>query len=203
MDRKKIVDLDKNYRPLSVRVSSLNQGERTSTTITFSDVKINQEVDSDLDSYKTIIRDYTILEPEVYEASPYIGEALPELILTDIQTGSSAQLETDKLLLIDFWEVWCGPCIKSFPEVENLYQNHKNDLLVIGVATENKDKAVDLIEAKGVTFDNYFQDQAFLDQFNIKGWPTYLLVDQSGIIVKEYFGFNAQIEKDILELINE
>ena len=74
---------------------------------------------------------------------------------------------------------------------------------LIGVATENKDKAVDLIEAKGVTFDNYFQDQAFLDQFNIKGWPTYLLVDQSGIIVKEYFGFNAQIEKDILELINE
>lgn len=203
MDRIKVVSLDENYQPVSVKVSSINQGEKTSTSIIFSEVKINKEVGSDLDSYKAILKDYTILEPEVYEASPYIGQGLPELNLTDIQTGKAVQLETDKILLMDFWEVWCGPCIKSFPQVEALYQSYKDDLLVVGITTESKDKALDLIEAKKITFNNYFQDQTFLDQFNIKGWPTYLLVDQNGIIVKEYFGFNTQLETDILKLVNE
>jgi thiol-disulfide isomerase/thioredoxin len=111
-------------------------------------------------------------------------------------------LKTDKILLIDFWEVWCGWCIKSFPEVEKLYQTYKEDLEVIGIATESKDKALRLIEEKGITFKNYFQDQDFLNKFNIRSWPTYILVDRNGIMIKEYFGFNEAIETDIKALIN-
>jgi thiol-disulfide isomerase/thioredoxin len=202
-NRRKILKLDESFLPRTVSVFSLNQGEKTSSSFSFSNIRINDKVDGRIETYKELIQDYTLLEPETYVPSDYLGQPLPAMELTNIQTGETSLYNTDKLLLIDFWEVWCGWCIKSFPEVEKLQQKYAEDLTVIGIATESKDKALELIAKKGITFSNYYQDQAFLDKFNIKSWPTYILVDQQGIMVKEYFGFKEAIETDIKALINE
>jgi len=202
-NRRKILQLDKDFLPKSVAVFSLNQGEKTSSSFSFSNIKINDEVDGRIESYKELIQDYTLMEPETYIPSDYLGQRLPAMELTNIKTGETGFYKTDKILLIDFWEVWCGWCIKSFPEVEKLQRTYSEDLAVIGIATESKEKALELIEKKGITFSNYFQDQTLLDKFNIQSWPTYILVDRQGIMIKEYFGFKEAIETDIKAMINE
>jgi thiol-disulfide isomerase/thioredoxin len=202
-NRSKTLHVDTQFLPVSQRVSLLNQGEKSSTTMLYSDIKVNEAIQKDMEAYKELIKDYELLQEESYEPSDYLGTPLPALVLTNIETGETKNFKTDKILLIDFWEVWCGWCIKSFPEVDRLAQTYKDDLEVIGIATESKEKALQLIESKGISFTNYFEDQDLLDRFKIRSWPTYILVNSQGLMVKEYFGFSEAIESDIKNLIDE
>jgi thiol-disulfide isomerase/thioredoxin len=107
----------------------------------------------------------------------------------------------DKVTLIDFWEVWCGPCIKSLPEVEKLRSTYKDRLQVIGVVTEDKETAIKLIGKKGITFLNLFADKDYLRKFSVNSYPRYFLIDNKGVVQQEYFGFSEQIEADIKSMM--
>jgi thiol-disulfide isomerase/thioredoxin len=119
-------------------------------------------------------------------------------LLNDSQTKT---LKVDRLTLIDFWEVRCGACIKSFPEVEKLKNRYTDKLQVIGIVSESKDKAIELTKKTRITFLYLIGDKAVLKAYGIDSFPRYFLVDSNGIVSKEYVGFSEQIEEDIKEML--
>ncbi|MDT0557063.1 TlpA disulfide reductase family protein [Ichthyenterobacterium sp. W332] len=202
-NRIKIVQLNEEFIPIHVRTSSYSQGEKQTGDYVFTDIKVNDAVSENISEKKMILASY---EKEVQEESlpsPLLNKKLPELIFKDIVTDANIKLNTDKLLLIDFWEIWCGWCIKAFPKVDALNNTYSKDLQIIGVVTESRDKAIEMIEAKHSKISHGFMDKSILDKFQVNSFPRYFLVDKKGIVRKEYFGFSENIENDIKSLINE
>ena len=72
---------------------------------------------------------------------------------------------------------------------------------IIGIVSEDEENAIKLIKKKGTTFQNLIGNDELKKTFRVDSWPRYFLVDNSGIVRKEYFGFSEQIEEDIKEMI--
>jgi RNA polymerase sigma factor (sigma-70 family) len=118
----------------------------------------------------------------------------------------SAGLELDKLrgkvVLLDFWGAWCGPCVEKLPRSEELYQKYKDQgLVVIGVHSANDaEKLRRVLEEKKITFPVVHDRGATADRYAIEAWPTYFLIDKAGKVV---WGFkhDPPEEKQIEELL--
>lgn len=201
--RKRIIELDKETfmikKSHNYSFSEINNYKKTSTFI-FSDIKINSQVKDKVEDYVSKLVDYQQILPEEEVPNKLLGKQLPKVELSNLLTKKAVKLKDDKLLLIDFWEVWCGYCIKSFPEVERLANTYEG-LKVVGIVTENKDKAIRLVNKKSITFTNLWGTKELLKEFSVNSFPRYFLVDKNGIIQKEYHGFSEEIEKDIKALL--
>lgn len=91
----------------------------------------------------------------------------------------------NKLIMINMWEPWCGPCIGEMPDLEKLYQNYKSEgFLIIGVyTTPNDDKSVtEGIESTGITYPCILASENLYNYMT--GYvPTTFFVDGNGNIL--------------------
>ena len=85
--------------------------------------------------------------------------------------------------------------------VENLKNKFSSELKVVGIVTEDSEKALELIEKKGTTFQNLIGTNELKNTFGVTSWPRYFLIDAEGTVRKEYHGFSSQIELDIKKLL--
>ena len=201
----KIFELDKtDYLPIKIKRTSNHLGNKSVSVANFSEIKINEEVTKSIKNLKQNFQNYTSIQPEKRKPSTLLSKQLPLLELPDLfDKNKSVQVHSGKLTLIDFWEVWCGPCIASFPKVETLKNKFLAELNVIGIVSEYRESAIQLVKEKGTTFQNLVGNEELTKTFSVNSWPRYFLIDKNGIVQKEYFGFSEQIEKDIKEFITK
>ncbi|MDY0201364.1 MAG: TlpA disulfide reductase family protein [Tenuifilaceae bacterium] len=134
---------------------------------------------------------------------PKIGDEMVDFVAYDIK-GREYNLSEfkGKYVLLDFWALACGPCIKAIPETRELYSRNKDILTVIGLnmisnedswrETSIKDSItwINLSDGKG-TFAGVSAD------YGIEGTPTYILINPEGVIVEKWMGYwpNVFIDK--------
>ncbi len=178
-------------------------GKRT-TVYVFENLQTNENVEKNINEYIQDLNKLELIKGEEPKPNALLKKSLPAISLKNLfNENETIEIKTDKITLIDFWEVWCGWCIKSFPEVETIKNKYENDLKVIGIVSEDKENAIKLIEKKRTTFLNLIGNKELNKTFSVDSWPRYFLIDKKGIIQKEYHGFSDQIEKDIEELIRK
>jgi thiol-disulfide isomerase/thioredoxin len=94
-----------------------------------------------------------------------------------------------KVVLIDFWATWCGPCIAELPHVLEAYKKfHDQGFEIIGISFDQDKGALEkMISERGMTWPQYFDGKRWKNDFgvkyNIHGIPTMWLVDQQGRVV--------------------
>lgn len=203
----KIVELDKRtFLPVRIKKSYIMMGNRASHEILLSNFKINSAVKNTLDEKKQALLEYDLLVEENKDmSSELLNKPFPEINLPQLfDIESRFTLSKGKVTLIDFWEVWCGPCMKSLPEVEQLKTKYADKIDILGIVTDDITKAKDLINKKGITFRNLVGNKGILQSYQVNSFPRYFLIDQNGVIAKQYFGFEAEkIENDIKGLLGE
>jgi thiol-disulfide isomerase/thioredoxin len=200
----KTIELSKShFFPTKITRSYEMLGNKAVHQMIFSNVRVNNEVENSIADYKEEFTDFEIIQEKRREANKLLNTKLDGINLPNLIGGGNERInfESDKITLIDFWEVWCGWCIKSFPEVERLSKTYNDKLRVIGIVTEDKETAIRLIDRKGITFLNLFADKEYLKKFSVDSYPRYFLIDNNGIVQKEYFGFSDEIEADIKNMM--
>ncbi|MHB8872033.1 MAG: TlpA family protein disulfide reductase, partial [Candidatus Doudnabacteria bacterium] len=205
-ERRKVVELDKkNYFPLSVTTSYRMLDKKGVHKFIFSSVKLNSFVSSSVDKLKTQLAEYTMEKETVFNTSSnLLNKLAPKFRLQELLDESSYwELSADKLILLDFWEVWCGYCIKSLPELEKISRKFSGSIEIIGITTNDLESAKKLVKLKELTFKTLVGNENVLKDYSVNSFPRYILIDKKGIVKKEYYGFDSQIENDISTLLKE
>lgn len=93
-----------------------------------------------------------------------------------------------KVVLIDFWATWCGPCMRELPNVKATYAKlHPKGFEIVGISfDEEKDALTKVLEREQMTWPQFFDGKGwgneFGRRFGIEGIPTMWLVDKKGIV---------------------
>ena len=120
---------------------------------------------------------------------------------------SSADLR-GKVVLIDFWATWCGPCKKEMPGYQELFARYgPQGFVVIGFKFDTmKDTEDPILFGKrlGVQYPLAVATDAIKQSFGgIEGLPTTLLYDRQGILRNKVIGFEytATFEEELKQLL--
>lgn len=119
-----------------------------------------------------------------------VGTMAPEIALPDVK-DSTVKLSSfqGKVVLIDFWASWCGPCRQANPSVVKLYNKFKDKgFEVFGVSLDNKKAAwLKAIKQDKIKYtqvnDNGGWYSKVAERFGVDQIPTSFLLDQTGKIV--------------------
>lgn len=110
-----------------------------------------------------------------------------------------------KVVLINFWEPWCGPCVGEMPELEELYENYKDKgLLILGVfSTEGMDDDVkEILEYCGTTYPVIRCDMNLV-QYMTDYVPTTIFADSEGNILSTEPIIGANSYSDWEQILSE
>lgn len=146
------------------------------------------------------------------------GQAVPDLTLLN-QDGESVSLKdyAGKTVYINVWASWCGPCKREFPELEKVYQAHKDkeDVVFLSVVSANDDtygnsnpadkskKTILSVAKKGkITYPVLFdQNDSFMEAFGVRSFPTHIVIKPDGTIASVTLG--STTAKTLTQLIKK
>jgi len=102
-----------------------------------------------------------------------------------------------KLVIVDFWDTWCGPCRIALPHLQALSEAYASDLVVVGVAMgqEGEAKVRQYVSQQKLTFELVLYDpesSVVADFGGLRGIPTTFLIGTDGIILEKWVGAKSQ-----------
>ena len=141
------------------------------------------------------------------KAQVAIGYTVPEISLPGIN-GNTVQLSSfkGKVVLIDFWARWCGPCRASIPGVVRIYNKYKEKgFEVFGVSLDNKKSAwLKAIKKSKMTYTQVMDSDGWNSstsaRYGVAEIPTTFLLNKSGELVAVDLE-GKDLEQKIVELL--
>ena len=120
------------------------------------------------------------------------GTLAPDFTLNDIN-GRPLRLSTmrGKYVILDFWGSWCIWCIRGFPKMKEYYNKYKGKFEIIGIACNDEDtKWKAAVNQHKLPWKHVFcpDDSPVLIDYAIQGFPTKMILDLDGKIVKTIVG---------------
>ncbi len=136
------------------------------------------------------------------------------LFQAEDEFGNQFNLESliGKVIFVDIWATWCGPCVKHRPRVLGFAEKYKNnddvEILLVSVDS-SKDRWLSFLEKENNEFGNNLfiangMETEFGNNYNIKSIPRYILIGKNGKIINSNISEpSIAIEKEIESALKE
>lgn len=97
-----------------------------------------------------------------------------------------------KVVILDFWATWCGPCRRGVPDLVSIQKNYNDKVVVIGISLDSDRTKKDILpfmKEYGINYPIvYGTNEVVMSYGNIQAIPTSFLIDQKGNVVDKYVG---------------
>ena len=143
-----------------------------------------------------------IMINSVFSADKSTNKKAPEFNLSGLNS-ETIELSNykGKVVYLDFWATWCGPCRKSFPWMNEMQKKYQSQgLEIIAVSLDAKKKMVETFLKKypadfTIALD---PDGESGDSYKVRVMPSSYIIDRNGDIIERHMGFRTK-DKDKLE----
>ncbi len=140
-----------------------------------------------------------------------IGHLAPDLSMKSVNGKGRVGIAgmTGKVVLVDFWATWCGPCRKSFPALQQISKRHAGQVEVVGVSVnDDADGVADFAKELGTTFAiGWDEGHSIAERWAVTSMPSSFIVDGSGTVRYVHNGYHEgdeiEIEKEVLSLLGK
>ena len=130
------------------------------------------------------------------------SQKAPDAKITELSSGKERRISDlkGKVVLIDAWATWCGPCRETMPIVQKMYNEFgSKGLEVVAVSAETPLMVESFVKATDYSYPFYIDtDNSFQEAYKITEIPKCFLIDKSGAIV---FQGHPGDEQDLREAI--
>ena len=98
-----------------------------------------------------------------------------------------------KVVYLDFWASWCGPCAESFPWLNQMQARYGKDLTIVGVNVDAENRAADAFLKKHPAAFAILRDPdgQLPERYKIEGMPSSVILDARGRVLHQHSGFRA------------
>jgi thiol-disulfide isomerase/thioredoxin len=128
------------------------------------------------------------------------GAQAPELKLPGLKEAVDLANLKGKVVYVDFWASWCGPCKQSFPFMNDLqakYRAQGFEILAVNLDAKRDDADKFLAEVPAQFTLAFDAKGDSAKRFEIKGMPSSYLIGRDGKVVAAHKGFKEQDRKDL------
>lgn len=168
----------------------------------------------DFQAYQANLNDEIMSKLKDKYKSTMLNKAAPDFRLQNMKGEfvSLADLK-GKIVVLDFWATWCGPCVISFPGMQAAVNKYKNDpnveFLFIDTwqSEENyKELVTNFISENKYTFNVLYdemkdREKATVTAYGVNGIPTKVFIDGEGNIRFQASGGNADVNVVLNEIV--
>lgn len=212
---------EKDLLPRKIESVMTITGPQASSPRTFSGVYSNLKVNTNPEASAFLLKEepgFTTVEAEPQELGvpsttpPKLkfaaGDSAPDFALKTPE-GKEVTLASlkGKVVLLDFWAVWCHPCKEAMPKIQELHEKYKGkDVAIIGVNSWERgapDIAQKYMEKNKYTYGLLLKGEALAQVYGITGIPTLILIGPDGKVIHTGVGFQDGEEEHLASLIDK
>ena len=116
--------------------------------------------------------------------TPQTGQVAPDFELKTIDGENISLLDfRGRPVMINFWALWCGPCIEEMPLIQERYKLHNPDLVVLAIEEGSSMASVgNYVHESQFSFLVLQGTETVNRQFNIRAYPTSIFIDAEGVV---------------------
>ena len=146
--------------------------------------------------------DRLLLYPYRHQKNESLGQPAPDFTLP-LLDGTVFQLssQTGKVVVLDFWATWCGPCVRALPEMRKLSEKFAGqEVVLVGVSSDQPEaeaKVRELVASNGLTYAIGIATNDIGDAYQVQGIPCLFVVDRAGRLQHRHVGYDPQLSEKI------
>lgn len=145
--------------------------------------------------------------PDAVATSELEGKKAPEFKLDQFKGKpvSLADLK-GKVVILDFWATWCGPCRMGLPHLDKVYKDKKGDGLKAFAVNlrEEKGEVEQFVKQTGLSVPILMDTEGKVaEQYGVEGIPQTVVIGKDGKIRKIFVGYSDQLEDEVRSLIDK
>ncbi len=134
--------------------------------------------------------------------------AAPDFVSENLRGGNTGLADyRGKVVLLNFWATWCRPCRAEMPGMETLWQNYKEQGLVVAAVSVDEGSRGQ-IETFSKLLDLSFpilldQESKVSDLYKVSNMPTSFLIDRNGKIISRIVGTKEWVSPEAIQLVEK
>lgn len=145
--------------------------------------------------------------PAFAAEAPSVGDAAPPLSADGwLQTPEGIDVSWEalrgKVVVLEFWGTWCGPCVAAIPHLNELAEKFEDeDVVFLSVTFEDEATIRPFLEKRPMhSWIGLDPDKSMPEAYGVKGWPTTFLIDKKGTVAAITYPTNLtpKILRDML-----